>query len=142
MLPIKHFIDSIVETARSPKRNLRFLVFDKTTNLFVDIDDHNELCKRVSQSLRDQRKRARIEEHRALKSTSSSRTSSPALAGVSTLADTTATTVIPNRVQSSTRAVSDDVGRGFSIMVGLEAAKRLKRSYDKDGSCLFCTHQS
>jgi len=142
MLPIKQFIDSIIEVARSPKRNLRFLVFDKTTNLFVDIDDHNELCKRVSQSLRDQRKRARIEEHRALKSTSSSRTSSPALAGVSTLADTTATTVIPNRVQSSTRAVSDDVGRGFSIMVGLEAAKRLKRSYDNDGSCLFCTHQS
>ena len=59
VLPIKKFIETIIEKARSPEHNLRFLVFDKKTSLFVDIQDHSELCKRVSQSLRDQRKRSK-----------------------------------------------------------------------------------
>ncbi len=58
-IPIKKFIEDIIEKAR--EHNLRFFVFDKNISLFVEILDHNELRKRVSQSLRDQRKRTKHE---------------------------------------------------------------------------------
>eukprot|EP00532_Pseudo-nitzschia_australis_P002961 CAMPEP_0168198778 /NCGR_PEP_ID=MMETSP0139_2-20121125/22003_1 /TAXON_ID=44445 /ORGANISM="Pseudo-nitzschia australis, Strain 10249 10 AB" /LENGTH=732 /DNA_ID=CAMNT_0008123587 /DNA_START=252 /DNA_END=2447 /DNA_ORIENTATION=+ len=55
------FIHSIIQTARSPEHGLQFLKIDKETSLFVEIDDAQELYNKVSQSLRDQRKRLRIE---------------------------------------------------------------------------------
>ena len=58
----KHFIESIMYTARTSPYNFRFLVFDKESELYVDIQDNDELHKRTSQTLRDQRKLWRLEE--------------------------------------------------------------------------------
>jgi len=62
---VKSFIHSIIETAQSPVygHNLRFLTIDKKNSLFVEIHDQTELYNKVSQLLRDQRKRSRIENH-------------------------------------------------------------------------------
>jgi len=57
LIPMNQFVETIIEKARL--YNWRFLVFDKNSSLFVEIQDHNELCKRISQSLRDQRKRSK-----------------------------------------------------------------------------------
>jgi len=58
---MKEFVHSIIESARSPEYGFRFLKVDKATWLFVDMDDPKELYHKVSQALRDQRKRLRIE---------------------------------------------------------------------------------
>jgi len=59
--PVKEFINSIIQIAQSPEHNLRFVAIDKKTSLFVEIKDHQELYNTVSQSLRDERKRTRLE---------------------------------------------------------------------------------
>jgi hypothetical protein len=131
VLPIKQFIESVLEEARSPRHNLRFLVFDKVTHLFVDIDNDNELCKRVSQALRDQRKRARIEGRRLTEAIKTHQDRRPPA---------------PRRGDNNSGRVLDEAGG--SIM-GLDAAKRLKRSYsynsnphNADTNCFFCTRRS
>ena len=58
---VKEFIKDIIQTAKSPEHNLRFVAYDKTTSLFVEIDDFQELYSAVSQRLRDQRKRTRLQ---------------------------------------------------------------------------------
>ena len=115
-VPIKDFIESIIQVAQSPEHKLRFLMFEKKTSLFAEITDRNELCKRVSQALRDQRKRSRIEDQRLLE----------------------ATTKINNGRQQQQQH------DGGSIM-GLDVAKRLKRSSNNsnnNNNCggLFCAH--
>ena len=137
--PIKHFLEEIIKTVRSPKHNFRFLVFDKESNLFVDIDDHKQLCKRVSQALRDQRKRARIGKQRLMDGI---RSPSPATNSSSGDSFSSATQLSPSHGEmtlspvrsSNSNCVLDEAGT--SIM-GLDAAKRLKRSY-ADGDCFFC----
>jgi len=126
VLPIKQFIESVIEEARSQRHKLRFLVFDKATHLFVDIENHNELCKRVSQALRDQRKRARVEEQRLA-----------AAEGSPQHSRRPPTPRIRSNSNNSSGYVLDEAGG--SIM-GLDAAKRLKRSYD--ANFLFCTRHS
>ena len=116
-MPIKQFIEIIIEKARS--YNLRFLVFDKNSSLFVDIEDHTELCKRVSQSLRDQRKRTK----QVSKGTGQKQMREQGDVGHST----------------SHGDVLDEAGA--SIM-SLGATKRLKRSYERDANVaqyLFCS---
>jgi hypothetical protein len=58
---VKEFINDIIQTAKSPEHNLRFVAIDKTRSVFVEIDDFQELYSTVSQALRDQRKRTRLE---------------------------------------------------------------------------------
>ena len=106
VLPVKQFVESIIAKARSPDYNLRFLVFDKKSSLFVDLRDHNELCKRVSQALRDQRKRAKVSE----------KTSAPA-----------------NTVSNGSSVLDESA----SSIMGMEAAKRLKRSYNGSSMASF-----
>lgn len=127
VLPIKRFIETIIENARSPEHNLRFLVFDKKYSLFVDIKDHSELCKRVSQSLRDQRKRSK----QVATSGQGTTGTSPNERG----------TTRQGRAVSSGDVLEEP---GASIM-SLGATKRLKRSYERGSNdcsvtrCLFCT---
>jgi hypothetical protein len=64
---VKEFIIDIIQTAKSPEHNLRFMAIDKTTSLFVEIDNFQELYSTVSQALRDERKRIRL--NRMLKTT-------------------------------------------------------------------------
>jgi len=120
VLPIKQFIESIIAKARSPEYNLRFVVFDKKSSLFIDLGDHSELWKRVSQAYRDQRKRSKQANASRL---SDSRPKSPPRPEA--------------RVTSSACLLEEP---GTSIM-GLEAAKRLKRSYEGNPitNYLFCT---
>ncbi len=119
VLPIKQFIESIIAKARSPEYNLRFLAFDKKTSLFVELRDHSELCKRVSQALRDQRKRSKQA------NTSHHCVSHPKSPPAS-----------ETKISSNACVLEDS---GASIM-GLEAAKRLKRSYEGNPitNYLFC----
>lgn len=58
---MKDFINSIIRTAKSPEHNLRFFFINKKTWLFIELTDSKELYNKVSQALRDQRKRSRIE---------------------------------------------------------------------------------
>lgn len=58
---VKEFITGIIQIAKSPEYNLRFVAYDKKTSLFVEIEDFQELYSTVSQSLRDERKRTRLE---------------------------------------------------------------------------------
>jgi len=57
----KEFIFSVIEIAKSPEHNLRFFAVDRRTSLFEEIEDSQELYSTVSQALRDQRKRTRLE---------------------------------------------------------------------------------
>lgn len=144
--PIKQFIESIIVRARSPEHNLRFLVFDRATHLFVDIQDHNELCKRVSQALRDQRKRARVQEKRLAAERASLQQPRAAVANAGSSSDYSTDATGTEREVTSSGDVLEEAGA--SIM-GLDAAKRLKRSYNNnspssssDGSCFFCSRPS
>jgi len=110
VLPVKQFVESIIAKARSSEYDLRFLCFDKNSSLFVDLLDHNELCKRVSQALRDQRKRAKVRE----------KTSSPV------------------RVVNTDSSGSCVLDESASSIMGMEAAKRLKRSYNGSSIASFC----
>jgi len=147
IVPVKEFIEQIIMAARS-ERNLRFLCFDKKTHLFVDIADHNELCKRVSQALRDQRKRSRIEEQRfvRLAETEKIEENNKGTGGANDSGATVAARYQQQR-QPSFGSIRMD---GGSIM-GLDSTKRLKLSYNNnnntsgssgsfDSSCFFCTH--
>ena len=133
----------IIKMARSPKHNFRFLVFDKESSLFVDIDDHKELYKRVSQALRDQRKRARIKKQRLMEHVAGGdiRTPSPATTSSSGDSFSSATQLSPSHGEMTLSPVRSSNGNcvldeaGTSI-IGLDAAKRLKRSY-ADGDCFF-----
>jgi len=58
---VREYINSIIQTAKSPVHNLRFLAINRKTSLFVEIEDSQELYSTVSQALRDQRKRTRME---------------------------------------------------------------------------------
>eukprot|EP00537_Pseudo-nitzschia_pungens_P010131 CAMPEP_0172393270 /NCGR_PEP_ID=MMETSP1061-20121228/9188_1 /TAXON_ID=37318 /ORGANISM="Pseudo-nitzschia pungens, Strain cf. pungens" /LENGTH=594 /DNA_ID=CAMNT_0013124301 /DNA_START=74 /DNA_END=1854 /DNA_ORIENTATION=- len=104
-VPIKEFIEQIIRIAKSPQHNLQFLVFDKQTHLFMKIDDHNELCKRVSQALRDQRKRFRLEDSRHQQQEQS----------------------LPFNVGGNRNEYALSTGS----MMGADAAKRLKRRFEK-----------
>jgi len=132
---IKEFIEGIIATARS-KHRLRFLVFDKTSHLFVDIEDHQELCKRISQALRDQRKRFRIEEQRSQMLLSAATHGSGKTAGV--LTSSMSSSSSSNPAAGSGRGGSDPPiggwmspssssqnagGVGESSVLGLDAAK-------------------
>lgn len=135
ILPIKQFIESIIEKARSPEHNLRFLVFDKQSSLFIDIRDYNELCKRVSQALRDQRKRSKLV---------ASHGQGPSHATSPTDGSSHKSTVGQGLAVSLSSRGDVLEEAGASIM-GLAAAKRLKRSYDRGSTSnsvaryLFCT---
>ena len=109
VVPTKIFIDEIIEKAKS--YNMRFLVFDKKLSLFVDIQDHEELAKRVSQSLRDQRKRSK----RGDKAQEEEEKPTPVKNG----------------------DVLDEAGA--SIM-SLGATKRLKRSVSRGNNDWFCSN--
>jgi hypothetical protein len=146
--PIKQFIESIIVRARSTEHNLRFLVFDRATHLFADIKDHNKLCKRVSQALRDQRKRSRVQEKQLAAERGSLQQPRAAAAGANagTSSDSSTDATGMERKVTSSGDVLEEAGA--SIM-GLSAAKRLKRSYNnnspsssEDGNFFFCSRQS
>lgn len=58
---VNQCIENIITKARSTTYNFRFSVFDNKSHLFADIHDHDDLRKRVLQSVAHQRKRLRIE---------------------------------------------------------------------------------
>lgn len=132
ILPIKEFIESIIEKARSPEHKLRFLVYDKEKCLFVDIRDHNTLCKRVSQALRDQRKRAKL-----LASQGQGSVQTTPRGGSKHMR-----TMIQG-MEASSPSGGDVLDVFGSSIMGLGAGKRLKRSYDRGNNvaCFsFCTN--
>ena len=58
-LSVKEFIGEIIRMVKH--HNLRFVAINKEMSLFVEIEDGKELHTAVSQALRDQRKRMRLE---------------------------------------------------------------------------------
>jgi len=106
---VKEFINDIIQTAKSPEHNLRFVAIDKTTSLFMEIDNFQKLYSTVSQALRDQRKRTRLE-NRLLKTTPKQTEQEQR-----------------SKDHERLRLFRDDVGDGGSFL-GFNAAKRRKGS--------------
>jgi len=77
----KAFIENVLETARS-KHGFRFLKKDKTTCLWKEISDRMELHKKVSQMLRDERRRSRLEHKHDNKSNDASCAQSASILGL------------------------------------------------------------
>ena len=122
--PINELIERILLIATSPDYNLRFLTYDRKTHLFVKIENHNELCKKVSQTLRDQRKRVRLEDSRCV-------------GGGSVAESQSQMKVTGNR---SKQQQTEDGQQGQCALnngsiMGADAAKRLKRNSGSNG-CL------
>ena len=108
----RDFVNDIIQTAKSPPHNLRFVVLDKKTWLFVEIEDPQKLYTAVSQALRDQRKRMRLDKRLLQNSSVQQQRSNEKGMGIS----------------------MDSESRDVGSIIGFDAAKRRKGS-SIDGCC-------